>query len=117
MKTEPAPFGTYFLREVVVAVAGQARIAHPRDLRMADEPLGHRLRVVAVALHAQRQRLDAGEDQEGVERRQRRPDVAQGQHAAGDGEGEIAEGLVQHDAVIFRPRLATASDSASRATS
>ena len=33
------------------------------------------------------------------------PDVAQRQHPAGDREGEIAEGLVQHDAVIFRPRL------------
>ena len=34
------------------------------------------------------------------------PMIAQRQHAAGDGEGEIAERLVQHDAVIFRPRLA-----------
>ena len=78
---------------------------------MRRQPFGDRLRVVAMALHAQRQRLDAGEDQEGVERRERRPDVAQAEHAAGDGEGEIAERLVQHDAVIFRPRLATASDS------
>ena len=59
-----------------------------------------------MALHAKRQRLDAGQDQERVERRQRRPDVAQAQHPAGDGEGEIAEGLVQHDAVVFGPRLA-----------
>ena len=64
-----------------------------------------------MALHAQRQRLDAGQDQEGVERRQRRPEIAQAQHAAGDRKGEIAEGLVQDDAVIFRARLATASDS------
>ncbi len=59
-----------------------------------------------MPLHAQRQRLDAGEDEERIERRQRRADIAQRQHAAGDGEGEIAERLVQHDAVIFRPRLA-----------
>ena len=59
-----------------------------------------------MALHAKRQGLDAGQDQERVERRQRRPDVAQAQHPAGDGEGEIAEGLVQHDAVVLGPRLA-----------
>ena len=70
-----------------------------------------------MALHAQRQGLDAGEDQERIERRQRRAEIAQAEHAAGDGEGEIAEGLVQHDAGIFRPRLATASDIGPRATS
>ena len=69
------------------------------------QPLGDRQRVVAVALHAQRQRLDPGQDQEGVERRDRRAEVAQAEHARGDGEGEIAEGLVQHDAAIFRARL------------
>ena len=58
-----------------------------------------------MALHAQRQRLDAGQDQERVERRKRRADVAQPEHAAGDREGEIAERLVQHDAVIFRARI------------
>ena len=58
-----------------------------------------------MALHAQRQRLDAGEDQERVERRKRRADVAQAEHAAGDREREIAEGLVQHDAVVFRARV------------
>ena len=46
-----------------------------------------------MALHAQRQRLDAGQDQERVERRDRRAEIAQAEHAAGDGEGEIAEGL------------------------
>ena len=47
----------------------------------------------------------AGQDQEGVERRDRRAEIAQAEHAAGDGEGEIAEGLVQHDAAIFGARL------------
>ena len=72
---------------------------------MLRQPFGDRQRVVAMALHAQRQRLDAGEDQEGVERRERGAEIAQAQHAAGDGEGEVAEGLVQHHAVIFRARL------------
>ena len=98
--------GHVFFRELVVAVAGQPRIAHPRHLAMLGEPLRHRQRVVAVPLHAQRQRLDAGKDEEGIERRQRRSHVAQGQHAASDGESKIAESLVQHDAVIFRPWLA-----------
>ena len=35
----------------------------------------------------------------------RRADIAQAEHAAGDGEREIAERLVQHDALIFRARL------------
>ena len=73
---------------------------------MAGEEFGDRLGVLAVLLHAQRQGFDAGQDHEGVERRQRRTEIAQAQHAAGDGEGEIAEGLLNLDAVIFRPRLA-----------
>ena len=73
---------------------------------MRREPRRDGRGVLAMALHAQRQRLDPGEDQERIEGRQRRAEVAQSQHPAGDGEGEIAEGLVQDDAVIFRPRLA-----------
>ena len=72
---------------------------------MLGQPGGDLLGVVAVALHAQRQRLDAGEEQERVERRERRSHVAQAEHATGDGEGEIAERLVQHDAVVLRARL------------
>ncbi len=93
------------LGEVVVAVAGKARIAHPVHLRMRRQILGNRQRIVAMALDAQRQRLDAGENQEGVEGRERRPEIAQAEHAGGDGEGEIAEGLAQHDALIFGARL------------
>ena len=32
-------------------------------------------------------------------------EVAQAEHTARDCKGEVAEGLVQHDALIFRPRL------------
>ena len=56
-------------------------------------------------LHAQRQRLDARQDHEGVEGRKRGTEIAQAEHAQGDGEGEIAEGLAEHHAVIFRARL------------
>ena len=34
--------------------ARQARIRDPRDQRVAGQKLGHRLRVLDVALHAQR---------------------------------------------------------------
>jgi hypothetical protein len=97
--------GQVLAREGVVAVARQSGIAHPGHLVVGAEPLRDRKRVVAVTLDAQRQRLDAGQDQERIERRQRWPDVAQRQCAAGDRECEIAEGLVHHDAVVFRPRL------------
>ena len=73
---------------------------------MLRQIFGDRLGIVAMLLHAQRQRLDAGQDQEGVERRQRRAEIAQAEHAAGDRESEIAKGLLQLDAVIFRARLA-----------
>ncbi len=69
---------------------------------MARQPGRDGERVVAVALHAQGQRLDPGEDEEGVERRDGRPEIAQAEHATGDGEGEIAEGLGERDAVIAR---------------
>ena len=46
-----------------------------------------------------------GEDQEGVERRKSRAEIAQAEHAAGNGKRKVAEGLVQDDALIFRARL------------
>src|SRR6266478_3864302 len=59
-----------------------------------------------MLLHAQRQRLDAGENQERVEGRERGTEIAQAQHAAGNREGEIAERLLNLDAVIFGTWLA-----------
>ena len=55
---------TIFLGEVVITVARQPRIADPRHFRMRRYPFGDRLRVLAVLLHAQRQRLDPGQDEE-----------------------------------------------------
>ena len=74
--------------------------------RVALEEFGNGLGVLAVLLHAQRQRFDAGQDQERVERRQRRTKIAQAEHTAGDSEGKITESLLDPDAVIFRPRFA-----------
>ena len=107
-----------FLGEGVVAVAGEARIAHPGDLGMLRRAIRRPpcalsqwrcMRSGSVSMPVRIRKALNGESAG--------PDVAQAEHAAGDGEGEIAEGLVQHDAVIFRARLATASDSGPRATS
>src|SRR5215470_2923219 len=43
--------GHVFFREIVVAVAGEARIAHPYHLALIREPLRHRQGIVAVPLH------------------------------------------------------------------
>ena len=53
-----------------------------------------------MLLHAQRQRLDARQDQERIEGRDRGPQVAQAHHPAGDGEGEVAKRLGQPHAVV-----------------
>src|SRR5437868_6440478 len=63
--------GDVFARQIMIAVALEPRIAHPCDLRVFDKPVSDDERIVAVALHAQRQRLNAGQDEKGVERRER----------------------------------------------
>ncbi len=59
--------------QVVLWVGLQAGVVHGDDLTTAREPAGDLLRVVAVPLHAQRQRLDSAQDQVGVEGRDDRP--------------------------------------------
>ena len=65
------------LRPLVIRVRRQAGIAHPLDRRMGLEPLREPEGVVDVALHAQAERLQALQEEERVERRERRPEVAQ----------------------------------------
>ena len=91
------------LGQIVVLVAHKAGIGDPFHSPMGGQMLGHRQRIVAMALHAQRQSLDAGQDQKGVERRQGRAKIAQAEHPASDGKGEIAKSLAQNHAVIFGP--------------
>src|ERR1700680_3640433 len=57
------------LRNVVIGMPGKLRITHRLDERMADKKSDDLARIVDVALHAQRQGLDALQD---VERRRRR---------------------------------------------
>ncbi len=80
----------------------QPGVLYPGDLRVILQERGHRHRVVAVALHAQRQRFQPLQDHEGVERRQRRAHVAQRHNAAATNEGGRAEGLGIDHAVIGR---------------
>src|SRR3989442_7626425 len=51
--------------------------SHPFDLGMLLQRLGDLLGVLADAVHAQGQRLDALQDEEGVVRRQRGAGIAQ----------------------------------------
>ena len=78
---------------------------------MLFQPARDGQRVLAVARDAQGQRLDAVDEEEGVQRRDRRAEVAQGEHARRDGEGEIAEGLAEDHAIVGRVRLRKHRDS------
>jgi hypothetical protein len=66
---------------------------------------------LSVALHAQGQRLEALQQQEGVERRLAGAEVAQAFNAGADGEGDVAEGpaaaedLPEVQAVVARRRI------------
>ena len=56
------------LRKFVMRMVRQTRIDHTLDLRMLLQKLRDGERVGAVPLHAQSQRLDAAQRQEGIER-------------------------------------------------
>ena len=58
-------------------MVGEPGVAHPCHPRVASEVLGHRLGVGHLPLQPHAQGLEALEDQEGVERGQRGPAVAQ----------------------------------------
>ena len=58
-----------------------------------------------VALHAQLQRLQALQEQKRVERAERRAEIAQALHARLHDVGEVAEGLVEANAVIALARF------------
>ena len=57
-----------FLSELVVAMALQCRMVHLGHLRMAGQEADHLERILHVALHAQAQRLNALQQDEGIER-------------------------------------------------
>src|SRR5437868_2718054 len=61
-------------REQVLRMAREPGIDHALDLRMFCQPGGDVHGVAAMALHAQRQRLDAAQREEGIERARHAPD-------------------------------------------
>ena len=87
-------------RGLVARVVLQAGVAHPADLGVALEELGHGQGVVAVALDAQGQRLDADADELGGVRGERGAKVTQlvGQNARGEGRG--GSGIGEDGAVV-----------------
>ncbi len=64
-------------RQRVARVLGQQRVADARHQRLADQKLHHFLRVAHVPRHAQRQGLNALQNQPGRVRAQARAKVAQ----------------------------------------
>ncbi len=97
--------GQVTLGELVGRVRLETRIADPGHLGSALEPLGHRQRVLAVALDPQRQRLEALQEQERVERAERRADVAEALDAELEDEREVPEGGGVRDPVVRRIRI------------
>ena len=66
--TAPTPLGAYLLAAAYQGRGRQARVVHRGDILVVLEPLGDLLRVLHVALDAQRQRLDALDEQPGAVR-------------------------------------------------
>ena len=75
--------------------AGLVGVADEAHARVRAQERGQRARVRDVPLHAQRQRLEALQEQEGVERREHRPEVAHRLDARLHDEREVAERLVR----------------------
>src|SRR4051812_27891981 len=65
------------LGELMARMRGQAGVGNPGDLGLLLEPLRDRERILAMALDSQREGFEALQEEEGVERAERRSDVAE----------------------------------------
>ena len=92
--------GHVLLGAVVVLAGLEAGVVDPLDAGVRFEMLGHGEGVLGVALHAQVQRLEALQKQEGVERREGGAGIAQALDAGLEDEGERAEGFGVGEAVV-----------------
>ena len=97
--------GEVALGELVRRMRLETRVADPGHLGPGLQPLGDRERVLAVAGDPQRQRLEALQEEERVERAERGADVAQALDAQLEDEREVAEGGRVADAVVRRIRV------------
>ena len=93
------------LRQRAERTGCQPRVGNPGDARMSGKEFRHCVRVGDVPLHAEGKRFDAHERQVRVHRRERGAEIAQRDGARLGGEGEIAEILVEAQAVIRRLRF------------
>ena len=78
---------------------------HGANTRLLAQPFGHSERVRDVAVHPHGQRLDAQQQQERVEGRERRAEVAQRLRAQLHQQPVDTEGLVELEAVVRRRRV------------
>src|SRR5450755_566211 len=91
-------------RHLFIAVSLEQGVAHPFDAGVRREMPRDGQRRLAVARHAQVQRLDSLQQHERAERRKRGSERSHGLHARLHRESEIAEGLVEYDAMIAARR-------------
>ena len=89
-----------FLVERMIRMALDGRMVDLFDMRVLREVVDDFQRVLDVALDAQRQRLDALQQQERIERRNRRARVTQQKRAQVDDKGRRADVFREAQAVI-----------------
>ena len=99
LNTAPAPRGSSALASAWLAWPFELRVADGRDQRLRGEELHHLARVLDVARHAQRQRLDALQHQPRGVRAHAGAEVAQALAARAQQEGAVGALLAEHHAV------------------
>src|SRR5206468_11614790 len=77
-------FGQILFRQRAIGARFETGVVDPGDVLVALEELCNCQSVLGVSLHAQRQRLQALEEQERIERADGRPEVAQTVYSALD---------------------------------
>ena len=100
----PFPLGRYLSARLPLARL-QARVRDPLDLVAPLEPLRHGERVLRMPFHPQAQRLQTLQEQERIERSDRRADVAQVLQAALQHEhrrAKLGRKLREHETVVAR---------------
>jgi hypothetical protein len=93
------------ISDLAIRARRQAGVVDPLDRLVPGQVLGDGQAVLRVALHPQRQRLDALQEQERVERRERRSGVAQQHRARPPDVSGRAERVAPDDAVVGRVGL------------
>ncbi len=99
------PAGEHAVGDPLVVARVEPRVVHPLHVRVVLKVPGDGERVGVVTLHPQRQRLDALQEEERVERRERGARVAQQHRAHAADVGGRAERVAPDDAVVARVGL------------